>query len=127
LQRWNKVKNRRIHPNLQSFYKATTSKTHFSEILEASFIRTRKDHLTRFLSSKKKKSKRLPRKLRAYWYDVLWNYSESIRYHLIIPTDQALTNPFYWNRSLRWFTSATITGLLNILSISNSNIRDVCI
>ncbi len=125
LNRWNKIKNRSIPPRLQKFYKSTTGKSHFSEVLKASFTSTRRKHLTRFLRNQAKKTKSLSSKLRAYWYDVVWNYSESIRYHPIIPTDQALTNPFYWNRSVRWFTSATITGLLNILSKSNINIRHV--
>lgn len=125
LRRWKKIKNCRISSTLQIFYEATTGKPHFSKILEASFVNTRKNHLTRYFRTQGKKTKRLPRQLRAYWYDVLWNYSESVRYHLIFPTNQALTNPFYWNRSLRWFTSATITGLLNILTKSHSNIRQV--
>lgn len=124
-KRWNKIKNCPIPCNLETFYKSTTRKSHFSTILEASFVSTRSRHLTRVLRNQAKKTKSLSRKLRAYWYDVVWNYSESIRYHPIIPADQALTNPFYWNRSIRWFTSATITGLLNILSKSNSSIHHV--
>ncbi len=118
-KKWSSIKQCAIPHDLENFYYKTTRKTHFTQILKSSFINTRKRHLKeqfQTLHKKSHKSPRLPRSLRAYWYDVFWNYSESFRYHSLIPSEYSINNPFFWNRSVRWFTSVSITGLLMILA-----------
>jgi len=119
---WTSLKGTTIPPKLAAFYRKISGGRyeHFSSILESAFLNTRKTHLVRAF---KKKNKPLPRGTRAWWYDVLWKYSESIRYHPLFPSRQSLSQPFFWNRSIRWFTSLAITGLLQILAISNPVVK----
>jgi len=111
---WQSLKAVNIPSNLQEFYRTTSRHAHFTDILEASFVSTRKTHLP--ASLRKNSQKRLPRQTRAWWYDVLWKYSESLRYNRVLPSKIVQENPFFWNRSVRWFTSLTLTGLLSILA-----------
>jgi len=104
---WDALKRSRMPDSLAKFYKATTGKEHFSDILEAALKQARRDHLKKAFGNK---GKRLEKGVRAWWYDVLWHYSESIRYHALMPSD--VGNPFYWNRTVRWFGSVIVTGLL---------------
>lgn len=104
---WDALKRSRMPDSLANFYKATTGKKHFSDILEVALKQARRDFLKKKFG---KKGKRLEKGVRAWWYDVLWHYSESIRYHALMPSD--VGNPFYWNRTVRWFGSVIVTGLL---------------
>lgn len=122
---WSRVKLTPISTEIESFYISNTTYKHFSKIIEAAFINTRKTHLTSQLSREKKKKTKVLKNVKAWWYDVLWNYSESIRYHPVLPSEKSLENPFYWNRSVRWFTSLTLTGLLLILNRCNSKVNQV--
>ena len=101
---------------LQAFYHRTSNGQHhhFAPILERSFIRARADFLVQ--KFKRSNKKRLPSGTYAWWYDVLWHYSESMRYRAVQPSHHAQTRPFFWNRSIRWFASMTVTGLLNIVA-----------
>jgi len=117
---WQSLKAVSIPPNLQEFYKATSGRTHFTDILEVSFVSTRKTHLLANL--REKKQKRLPRQTRAWWYDVLWKYSESLRYNRVLPSRIVQEYAFFWNRTLRWFTSLTLTGLLYIAAQYNRKV-----
>lgn len=109
---WNKLKQTQVHNDLVNFYEKTTGKHHFCDIIEAALIAARRRHLPKAV--KTGKQGRLPSHTRAVWYDVLWHYSESLRYKPLVVTLQAKQKPFYWNRSIRWFTSLAITGLLLI-------------
>ncbi|WP_162495857.1 MULTISPECIES: hypothetical protein [Caldilinea] len=120
IQAWQALKLANIPSSLQSFYKATSGYAHFTDILEASFVSTRKTHLPANL--RQKNQKRLPTQTRAWWYDVLWKYSESLRYNRVLPSRTAQEYPFFWNRSVRWFTSLTLTGLFCIAAHKNPNI-----
>jgi len=104
---WSQLKQCKIPPSLENFYRSVTGKSHFTEIIEASYKRTRNklpDHLGALKGEH----------FKAYWYDALWVYSESIRYNSICPSDESLSKPFYWGRSIRWFTSLTITALATL-------------
>lgn len=116
---WEKLKDCDIPPSLETFYKTVTGKSHFTEIIEASYKATRRklpDHL--------KASKH--ERFKAYWYDVLWVYSESLRYKPICPSIKSLNRPFYWNRSIRWFTSLTITALATLAKASGADVVKEC-
>jgi len=115
---WTSLTQASVPSSLESFYQMISRgrHKHFCSIIEAAFINTRKTHLVRMLP---KNGKRLPPETRAWWYDVLWNYSESIRYHPLLLSSQSIAQPFFWNRSIRWFTSLAVTGLLQILAASN--------
>lgn len=116
---WNHLRQASIPPSLQGFYQSVSSRNHnhFCSIIEAAFIRTRKTHIFKTFVQQ---NRRLPQGTRAWWYDVLWKYSESIRYNPLVPSRQSLEHPFFWNRSIRWFTSFVLTGLLQIIARSNS-------
>ena len=120
---WSSIKKVAIPPSLSEFYRKVSGNrhSHFATILESAFLNTRRTHLVKSLKNKKNQS--LPRGTKAWWYDVLWKYSESIRYHPLLPSKQSLSQPFFWNRSVRWFTSLTLTGLLQILAISNPQVE----
>ena len=117
IQAWQSLKQKNVPPNLRAFYETTSGHAHFTNILETSLISTRKTHLPANL--REKKQKRLHRQTRAWWYDVLWKYSESLRYNRVLPSRTAQEYPFFWNRSVRWFTSLTLTGLLFIAAQNN--------
>lgn len=106
---------------LSHFYRTVTGKSHFCEVIEKALIATRRDHVVKSL----KRDKKLPPKTRAYWYDVLWHYSESIRYNPLWLPSQAKQKPYYWNRSIRWFTSIVITGLLLLAQRSGAPVGSV--
>lgn len=118
---WLELRERPVPDRLQEFYAATSGYQHFAPILEKALINTRKDYLPKVLP---KDGRRLPHGTRAWWYDVLWRYSESVRYRLIMPAPEAQERPFFWNRSIRWFTSLTITGLLTIAAESEPSVRN---
>jgi hypothetical protein len=122
IQAWQSLKSSIIPLNLQTFYQITSGHDHFTDILKASFVSTRKTHLPANLN--KKQQKQLPRQTRAWWYDVLWKYSESLRYNRVLPSKPVQEYPFFWNRSVRWFTSLTLTGLLFIAAQSNPMIAE---
>ena len=104
-----------------NFYEFTTGKRFPWKILEASFLRTRQD-LCRLLNLNRKKVGN-PRKIRAWWYDVFWKYSESVRYNPLAITHISRFHPFYWNRTIRWLTSLLITGLMFFVHLGSSNDR----
>lgn len=120
-RKWQSLKSTSVPMGLQRFYNAVSRYSHFSEIIEASFISTRKTHLP---ANFKKNGKRLPVQTRAWWYDVLWKYSESIRYNPVLPSTDSQEFPFYWNRSIRWFPSLALTGLLSIAALNNPLISE---
>lgn len=110
--KWNSLCTLSQPRKLKSFYQATTNKEHFCKVIESALVSTRNDHVVKSL--RKAKGKKLPKGTQSYWYDVLWHYSESIRYHPLTLAPQSVTDPFHWNRTVRWFTSIAITGLLLI-------------
>jgi len=113
---WQRLQASSIPEALRGFYRHTTNGKHhhFTSILERAFVRARADFLVPKLS--RRNQKRLPQQTYAWWYDVLWHYSESMRYRAVAPSHHAQTRPFFWNRSIRWFTSLVVTGLLNIVA-----------
>ncbi|MDD5453311.1 MAG: hypothetical protein PHZ21_03405 [Candidatus Bipolaricaulis sp.] len=119
---WSKLTQTPVPPELRQFYRATSRYEHFAPILEAAFVRTHASHLPKALNKDKKP---LPPGTRAWWYDVLWRYSESIRYGHLVPTSEACESPFFWNRSIRWFTSLTITGLLTIAAAAEPSVAGI--
>lgn len=117
---WDALKRLYVPKPLKRFYQKTTGKSHFADILEAALKQARRD----FLREKFGKSgKRLDAGVRAWWYDVLWRYSESVRYHALIPV--VVSSPFYWNRAVRWFGSVIITGLLLVADHMGAPVMDV--
>ena len=106
---WEALKRCQVPKKLEEFYFATTGKKHFAEVLEAALKQARKDHLRKKFG---RTGKRLRTGVRAWWYDVLWHYSESVRYHALVPSGMTMQQPFYWNRTVRWFGSVALTGLL---------------
>lgn len=119
---WSKLTQTPVPPELRQFYRATSRYEHFAPILKAAFVRTHASHLPKALNKDKKP---LPPGTRAWWYDVLWRYSESIRYGHLVPTSEACESPFFWNRSIRWFTSLTITGLLTIAAAAEPSVAGI--
>ena len=119
---WVHLQTAVVSPDLQRFYLGVTNgkHNHFAPILAQSFIRARQEFLVRKF---KKNKKRLPPQTYAWWYDVLWHYSESMRYRAVLPSQHAQTRPFFWNRSIRWFASMTVTGLLNIVARQASLVK----
>ncbi len=112
---WENMRRSPIPKTLQSFYhQVSGGHTHFASILERAFIQTRKGFLVRKFKSHTERH--LPPGTYAWWYDVLWHYSESMRYRAVLPSQHAQTRPFFWNRSIRWFASMIVTGLLNIVA-----------
>ncbi len=59
---------------------------------------------------------RPPAGTHAWWYDVLWKYWESVRYNPLSVQHVEAENAFYWNRSIRWVTALTTTGLMWLAS-----------
>jgi hypothetical protein len=49
-----------------------------------------------------------PGSIKAYFFDVLWRYSETYRYRVPLASDYLRENPFYWGLNLRWLGSAFI-------------------
>jgi len=121
VQLWNKFINGSVPEELVNFYENATEKKFPWEILEASFLRTRRN-LLRLLNLNRKKVDN-PRKIRAWWYDVLWRYSESIRYNPLAISHISRHHPFYWNRAIRWLTSLLITGLMFFIQLGSSGNR----
>ncbi len=117
---WEALGNSSIPTPLRKFYIATCKKEHFADIIEASFISARKKHLKKTLA----KDKQLGFDVRAWWYDVLWNYSESVRYNPFLPAKIAQEAPYYWNRNIRWFTSLALTGLLSMIGIKTRIVQE---
>jgi len=128
---WNIHKNSTIPNDLKQFYRSISNNKycHYSEIIESALINSRKK-LPRHIFPRKntRELRKFCRRLRATWYDVLWIYSESFRYHPVCPSDYCFENPFYWNRTIRWLTSAIVTGLLFLIqkSLSDNKLLEDC-
>jgi len=129
---WNIHQSATIPVRLEQFYLSSTNNKHhqYSTIIEVALIKTR-EKLPRHIFGQKIKTRELRKKcrrLRATWYDVLWIYSESFRYHPVCPSDYCFGNPFYWNRTIRWLTSAIVTGLLFLIqkSLSDNRLLEDC-
>jgi len=120
---WQTLGQEPLGGDIVDFYRATTGKAHYVEIVEAALRNTRKDHLAKSL--RKRKGEKLPAGTRAYWYDVLWHYSESIRYRPLLPSQHSVEHPYYWNRTVRWFTSVVITGLLLMAQSMGASVASV--
>jgi len=118
--------NIEIPNRLRDFYQANTGKEHYKPIIEIALRNTRKKLPRHILPrAKPKELRKKCNGLKATWYDVLWIYSESIRYHPVCPSDQILRNPFYWNRTIRWLTSAIVSGLFFIIHKSRAGDRQL--
>ena len=123
---WAMHQNIDIPDSLRSFYRANTGKDHYKTIIEIGLKNTR-EKLPRHILPRTK-PKELRKKcsgLKATWYDAMWIYSESIRYHPVCPSEQSLRNPFYWNRTIRWLTSALVSGLFFIINKSRAGDRQL--
>jgi len=120
---WQSLQEVSVPEPLRAFYHRASNGRHhhFASILERSFVRARTDFLVQKL--RRRNQKRLPPGVYAWWYDVLWRYSESIRYRPVLPSSYMQQHPFFWNRSIRWFTSMVVTGLLNIVARQSSLVK----
>jgi hypothetical protein len=118
-QGWTSLSSTPVPNALSAFYRRVSRQrhNHFSSIIESSFKSTRRK------LAKHVRARRGTRGLRATWYDVLWIYSESIRYRNLWPSQISASRPFYWNRCVRWCTSLMITGLLELASKSDGTGR----
>jgi hypothetical protein len=115
-QSWTSLSSAPVPSGLKAFYRRI-GHSHFVSIVESSFKRT-----TRKMRSSPKMRARA-RNLEATWYDVLWFYSESMRYRPLSPSRILTSRPFYWNRSVRWCASLLITGLLDLANRSDATGR----
>jgi len=120
---WEELRKKPVPEQLKRFYRKTTGKDHFVDIIERALISTRNDHIRKTFQQGKRKS--LPQGTRAYWYDVLWHYSESIRYNPILPSPISVEKPFFWNRTIRWFTSIAITAIFLIIQKKGAPISKI--
>lgn len=120
---WKMLRGVAVPSELKEFYKAVTRKEHFTQIVETGLIRTRRDHLVK--AFRRPRSARLPGGTKAWWYDVLWHYSESVRYHPLAPSSVSLRQPFHWNRTVRWLTSVLVSGLLLVAAERGAPVREV--
>ncbi|MHC4249337.1 MAG: hypothetical protein ACYS9X_09460, partial [Planctomycetota bacterium] len=129
LSDWQRTCRADVPAPLRSFYRAACpGSDHFTTIIETSFVRTR-EKLPRKLfprNPRKRRRRDVSRAMRANWYDILWRYSESVRYHPVFAGPAFTGNPFYWNRSVRWCTSLLVSGLLSMALRSDKDdlIRD---
>lgn len=112
--RWATLRHATVPRSLRAFYRSVTGYDHFADILEAAFknCRTKLPSLIFGRGRRNASQRRMLRGSKASWYDVMWAYSESIRYHTMCPSRNSLLRPFYWNRSVRWSTSIFISGIL---------------
>ena len=122
IQSFQKHKEKEIPKNLSFFYKKTTGKTHYCEILEASFQSTKRK-LSRRISKrvKQKERRKVSRQLSVYFYDVWWMYSESMRYRDLALSPYLKDHPYHWNRVIRWATSLNISALCALLQALTKN------
>ncbi len=109
---WDRARSANMRPALARFYRATCGHEHFADVLAASFVRTRRKLPSHLLNARQRRKPSFTRGLRATWYDVLWLYSESFRYHDLAPQPESMKAPFHWNRSVRWCVSLLISGLM---------------
>jgi hypothetical protein len=123
---WSQLAHAHVPGPISLFYRSVCRLPHFVPIIDGSFKNSR-IKLPKHLVRNKRDRRRESRGLRSTWYDVLWLYSESVRYHLIRPSATSLARPFYWNRSVRWYSSIIISGLMCLidrcdptLNVSNS-------
>ena len=112
--RWAALHHATVPRSLRTFYRSVTGYGHFTDILEVAFktSRTKLPSLIFGRGRRNASQRRMLRGSKASWYDVMWAYSESIRYHRMCPSRKSLQKPFYWNRSVRWSTSILISGIL---------------
>lgn len=118
---WTTLRNVPVPDSLRSFYRSVSKHDHFVDIIESSFKSSR-SKLPRHLVKRPRDRRELRRESRgliATWYDVLWMYSESVRYRPIWPSQASLGQPFYWNRSLRWCTSTILSGIICLVRKAN--------
>ena len=84
-----------------------------SQVVAAALVNTRKK-----LPHKIRAWPKRARGIFAWWYDVWWVYSESVRYrplHVDKLDTWSPTNAFHWNLSLRWLTSLWLLGIGQIV------------
>jgi len=112
---WMRLKASEIPSELLNFYRASTGCDHFCRIIESSFKGCRRKLPRRIFPPPKAIRHTETRGLKATWYDIMWGYSESVRYHPLCPSDTLLDKPYFWNRSVRWCTSIMISGLMCLI------------
>lgn len=102
--RWKELRRCSMPVELLNFYQSVTGYDHCCMIVEAAFKRTR-EYLPQLL-----KRKHLGRGVYAWWYDLLWRYSESVRYRPLDVDYQV--DAWYWNRTVRWLASLLTSGMM---------------
>jgi hypothetical protein len=117
---WAPLRTTRISVSLARLYsRLSNCYNHPFPIVESSFRSTTRELRKRFW----KRTQPRFHGFRSTWYDVMWRYSETVRYHAISPAAVTLQQPFYWNRCLRWCSSLIVTGLLELADRSGGSGR----
>lgn len=116
---WMLLRSVSVPNSLARFYRSVSKYGHFVDIIESSFKSSRRKFLTHVPKSRRRLESC---GLKVTWYDVLWMYSESVRYHPIWPSQASLRQPFYWNRSVRWCTSLMISGIPCLVRKANPSL-----
>ena len=104
-----------IPTSLQNFYEFASGQRHFCPIVEGAYKSAREKLPRQIWPSEKRIPRKKTKGLKSTWYDVWWIYSESVRYRALHPAQVYLSQPFHWNRSLRWCTSLMISGFLCLI------------
>jgi hypothetical protein len=112
---WQTLRTMDAPLNMQIFYRNVCACPDPSPIIESSLKNARRK-LPDHIFPGQHHTRAQTRDLKSTWYDALWIYSESIRYHPLSLSQVSLNRPFYWNRSVRWCTSLLISGLLSLAS-----------
>lgn len=121
--KWERLRRELVSDELKRFYRAVAGREQFTDVVERGLVSARRDHLVKCY--KGRQGNRLPAGTRSWWYDVLWHYSESVRYHPLAPSERSVNQPFHWNRTIRWFASVLVTGLLLIAANRGTPVVDV--
>jgi hypothetical protein len=119
--RWQTLQTIVVPATLRMFYQNVCAYSHPVPIIESSLKSCRRKLPDHIFPNEKHHKRNKTRGLKSTWYDALWVYSESIRYHPIAISQVSLNTPFHWNRSVRWCTSLLISGLLCIAAKKDSN------
>jgi len=80
---------------------AQNREINYYEIINKSYRETFKKIIKK-RSKRNKKKKELEKDQKICFYDIFWIYSESLRYHLVLPKFPKPNYPFYWNMNIRW-------------------------
>lgn len=113
-RQWSQFRIQNVEPALAKFYEHATGRAHPREIILQAFHYAQHWLVQRYTKNPNP---------RVVWYDVIWAFSESVRYSDVLPKDEIQHRPFYWNRDIRWCFSLLTTGLLVLISKSPQRTR----